>query len=303
MNQEQNQEKGAATNQGTSLEKVTNFANLADLEAFGNKIAESGLTPLKKGKEVVAAILYGKELGMEPMISVNNIFPINGKATLGIHLINALLLKAGIVTEIIRNYEPCVNFVLKGEDGKAILNDENGREIKRNPDGTLPQGTKGTPVIIREGFADEAAKDYEVKGVKITNFRTVVKMTRKVKQPDNSWKDMSVQASFSIQEAVNAGLVKDKSAWDNYPRQQTLNRALAFCGRLIGADVTLGLYETSEMADVHNIPYVIQGDKVSVIQDENNDKKGTNSNNEPNITDAVEVKHESGDKETTSENN
>lgn len=223
------------------------FKSFNELKSWGAEIVKSGLTPLKTGEAVVAAVMMGKELGLEPMISVNNIIPINGKATLGIHLINSLLLKAGIVTEIVRNYEPCVGFAMKGDDGKAML------------DG-------GKPVILRIGFADEEAKDHEVKGKNIVDYKTIVKMTRILKQEDGKFAPMSVTASFSYQESLTADLAK-KDNWSKYPKQMCLQRATAFAGRLIGADILLGMYETSELCDAHNIPYVVQEEgKVTIIE-------------------------------------
>lgn len=288
----ENQEDTKLKDSTTALQ-VGNPAQLEALKVFGNEILKSGLTPLKTGEAIVAAILFGKELGLNAMMSVNNIYPINGKATAGIHLINALLIKAGVVTKIIRDYEPCVAFAMKGEDGKATLYDENGATVTRGGDGKAPQGVKASPQISRIGFADEAPRDYEIKGTKIVNFKTVVEMTRKVKQPNNTYTDMTIQASFSWQEAVEAGL-SEKANW-KYPRVMCMNRACAFCGRQIAPDALLGLYETSELADIHNIPYSIQEDKVVII----NDKSKSTPSSETNITDVTEENTDNETKDTS----
>lgn len=226
------------------------FKSFSEMKTWGEEIVKSGLTPLKTGVAVVAAVMMGKELGLEPMISVNNIIPINGKATLGIHLINALLLKAGIVTEIIRNYEPCVAFAMKGENNEPYRGEKGDEPL----------------TILRIGFADEEAKDYEVKGKKIKDYRTVVKMTRNLKQEDGTFRLMSVTSSFSYQDAVQADLVT-KDNWSKYIKQMCLHRATAFAGRMIAADITLGMYETSEMADVAGVPYIIDTEgKVTIIE-------------------------------------
>lgn len=235
------------------------FKSFSEMKAWGDEIVKSGLTPLKSGGAVVAAVMMGKELGLEPMISVNNIIPINGKATLGIHLINALLLQAGVVTEVIRDYEPCVAFAMKGDDGKSY------------------KGEKGdqAPTVLRVGFADEEARTHEVKGKGIVDYTTVVKMTRSIKQADGTYKAMSVTSSFSYNDSVKAGL-HEKDNWAKYMKQMCLHRATAFAGRLIAADITLGMYEVSEMLDAQQIPYVIDSEgKVDII---NNDVEKPKSN-------------------------
>lgn len=230
--------------EAVAISKTYSFEGLLD---FGNKIIKSGLTPLKKAEDVVAAILLGRELGLSEMVSVNNLYSVNGKASASIHVINALLQKAGIVIEVINNYEPCVRTVMKGTDGKPELDEQNN------------------PIILREIFASEAPLEDEIKGKKIVNYKTIVKLTRQVKQPNNTYKDMTVISSFSYQDAVMAGL-HTKDNWKNYPKVMTLNRALAFGGRLIGADILLGLYETSELADAHNVNYSVNNDgKVTII--------------------------------------
>ena len=263
------------------------FKNLEEIQAFGDKIAKSGLTPLKEGKDVMAAILFGRELGLQPMVSVNNIYPINGKGTLSVHIINALLQKNGIVVEVIRNYEPCVPFALKAEEGgKAALFDSNGKEVARNADGTAPAGS--SPIVLREGFVDEVPKDHEVRGTKITNYKTVLKFTRQLKQPYGPPKDQIIESSYSISEAAQAGLT-GKDNWKNYPKAMTLNRALAFGGRLIGSDIMMGMSETTELADAYNIPYKVvdaENGKVEFTQPKKEDQK---SGNTSSISDAIVV--------------
>lgn len=256
------------TKQELAVDTFGAWKNLDEIMAFGKKVIDSGLSPLKKPQDVVAAILFGRELGMPPMVSINNIYPINGKGTLSVHMINALLQKNGVVVEVIKNYEPVVAFVLKEEGSdKAALFDKTGRPVKRLATGEAP--AESIPMVLREGFADESPKDHEVKGSRILGYRTVLKFTRKIKQPDNTWRDMIVESSYSTMEAYQANLMgnEKKENWVKYPKPMTLNRALAFGGRLVGADIMLGMYETSEMADANNMPYkIIDVDHIEVIE-------------------------------------
>lgn len=242
----------------TKESSLLDYGNPESILAFVTKIKDSGLTKLEP-KDAMVAILFGRELGMSPMISLTNIYPIQGRGTLSVHMINALLQRAGVVVEVIRDYEPCVYFGFKGDDGKILTTDS------KNEKGEV---VKGPPVILREGYADEPAREHEIKANKIVNYRTELKFTRRLKQPDGGYKEMTVRSSYSYQEALTAGLANNpkKEPWTKYPKQMCLNRALAFGGRLIASDTLLGMYETSELADVHNIDYKVEEGKVTIIE-------------------------------------
>lgn len=273
------------------------FANLQDMKTFGDEIVRTGLTPLKTGGAVVAAILFGQELGLTPMVSVNNIYPIGGKATLGVHLINSLLTKAGITMEIIRDYDPCVDFVMKAEDGKAVcLDKDTGAEMKRGEDGKSPKGS--VPVFLRQGFADEPAKDHEVKGKRVTNFKTVLKFTRLVRRLDGGFVETSVVSSFSFQEANVAGLLSNP-AWQKYPKTMTMNRAISIGGRLIADDILMGFPETTEYADVHKMNYTVEDGKFTILDNSKKDETLNTSELEP----ATEISEENADTSTNNVNN
>lgn len=282
----------------TTTNQIETLKSYDDILAWGEKIVKSQLTPLKEAKDVVVAVLFGRELGMSPMISVNNIYPINGKATLSVHLINGLLIKHGVVIENIRQYEPCIAFAMKGEDDKAVLQDENGKVIKRNGEGNIPDGVKAYPVILREGFADEPAGEFEIRGNKITNYKTVIKLTRTLRQPDGSYRETSVISSYSINEASIAELT-GKDNWKKYPKQMCHARALAFGARMIADDLMNGMYETSELADASNINYnMTEEGKVTIIKEEA--KNSINTHNTQTISEVEEVSPENSENKNTS---
>lgn len=251
----------------TKISDLVTFRDLGELREYAEEIAATKFTPLSNGADVMVAILTGQELGFAPMFSANNIYPINSRGTLGVHAINALLSKAGVIVKVLRDYEPCVQFVMKGDDNKAILVDETGKEVKRDEKGNAPSNIKTYPVPIREGFVDEEPKDYEVKGRRIINYKTIIEFTRKVKQPDGTWKESTAIGSFSYQQAVQAGLA-DKDNWKNYPKEMTYSRALSFGARRIADDVLGGMYETSEYADAKNINYSYEEGTIKIIHPE-----------------------------------
>lgn len=66
------------------VSESSNFspANLAELESFGKKMADSSFVPENmRGKpgDIIAAIMMGNEIGLAPMQALQNIAVINGK--------------------------------------------------------------------------------------------------------------------------------------------------------------------------------------------------------------------------------
>lgn len=246
------------------------FKSMEDILAFASTIVKSKLSPLKTPEDVVAAVLTGKELGIPVMASISNIYPIEGKPSIGIHLISALLLKAGIVTEILRDYEPVFNL--------AITNEKDDKTIEN--------------ILIGTCFIDEPLKEGTKRGKTVIDYKTVVRLTRKVKQPDGTYSTMSVTQSFSYKDAEIAGLL-GKANWKNHPKTMVRTRALALGSRLIADDILMGIFETSELADNSNVNYNVTEDaKITIIepqQPQNNTSKNSTSFGEE-ITEVEEVK-------------
>lgn len=74
------------------------------------------------------------------------------------------------------------------------------------------------------------------------------------------------EVSYRWSEATKAGLTT-KDNWVKMPRIMLRTRALSVGARLAAPEALLGLYETSELADVHNIPYDVTDEgEVTIIQ-------------------------------------
>jgi len=74
--------------------------------ALADQLVKSGLSPFKKKEDALIAIMYGRELGFSPIVAMQNINSISGKASIGIHLITAMLQKKGIIIEVTEDYAP-----------------------------------------------------------------------------------------------------------------------------------------------------------------------------------------------------
>jgi hypothetical protein len=297
------------------LQSLVTFSSFDDLRAYAGEVAKSKFTPLKTAGDVLAAILTGQELGFKPMFSANNIHPVNGRSTLGVHAIAKILLENGIKIELLRDYEPCLNFVMAadevGKDGKkvAYLQDTEGNEVKRDTEGKAPKGS--TPIVLRLGFADEQELPHEVKGKKVICYKTVIKLTRKLKQLDGSYEPITATDSFSTLDALQADLLK-KDNWKGYPRQMCYARALSLVAHKIADDLLGGLPETSEYADVKGIKYSVKEDGTVETEDaeavdvteRKEEKEAENESSQSTVNEGEKVDTPSEtDKEDSSTNN
>lgn len=194
----------------------------ARMLALGEVLAKSNLVPLNKAADVAVALMTGKELGLPFITSVSQIYPINGRPTLGVHIQKALLLKAGVVFEKIEDAVPLYNFV------KVV-----GDKIEQLGKGTL----------------EEQPKDSKKKQI---DTRTTYKFTREIKMPSGKWKEITAKGSFSISEATDAGLI-EKDVWVKYWRRMLDARAFTNGAREIADDIILGIYSPNELSDSYYV--------------------------------------------------
>lgn len=249
------------TSDNLAVTSFESFKSMEDMLAFGKKIAESRLSPLKTAEDVVAAMLMGKELGMGVMVSINNIYPIEGKASSGLHIIAGLLLKNGIAHEIIYDYEPVFNIAIKsGEDvdKKAIF------------------------VSVRKAPYSESLKEGEVRGKTVIDYLTTIKFRRKLKQADDTYIDMEIVSNFYYTDIPESLLTK--SNWQNYLKLMMYARCFTNGAKKIGDDVLLGLYEISELADATKTPYTMTEEGTVTILDT---KENINPKQKSNVEEAT----------------
>lgn len=240
------------------------FKSLDDMLAFGEQIAKSQLSPLKTKEDVVAALLMGRELGMGVMVSINNIYPINGRASSGIHIIAAQLLKAGISYEVLNDFEPVFKVAIKGEPTK-------------DAQGNL----KDTWITVGKRPYSETLKLNEGESRSVTPCDTLtrIKFNRVLKQPDGSFKHMTIVSSFYYSEIPKDYLegTKAKDNWKNWLSVMMYTRCFTNGAKRIGDDLITGLSETSELADAYNIPVKIEDGVATVIHTPEVKKEKNNS--------------------------
>jgi hypothetical protein len=79
---------------------------------------------------------------------------------------------------------------------------------------------------------------------------------------------VSHTSSYTIEEAKSAGLVKDGGGWVKYPARMLEWRCVAFCARIVFADIIGGVY-TPEEISTGEVEVYEDGGMIVVAEDEN----------------------------------
>lgn len=222
----------ALTNEELKTLDYADFSTPARMLALGAVLAKSALVPLKTAEDVAVALMTGKELGLPFVTSVSQIYPINGRPTLGVHVQKAILLKNKVIFEKIEDAITIYQFVKTNDEGKVILTS------------TVKEGkTIQNPIIIGKGLAKDQPKNT---AKKIIDTRTTYKFTREIKMPSGKYKEITATGSFSISEAQEADLY-DKDVWQKYWRRMLDARAFTNGAREIADDFLLGILAPNEL--------------------------------------------------------
>lgn len=268
------------------------FGNTADFMNFCTEIAGNNLSPLKAPKDIAIAILAGHALSISIPAALNHIVPINGRATLSNQLSNALLIKGGVITEILEDAQPLYpvfyydyndSFEIKRTpDGQPIIN-----EVKLMFKSDIDKLIADWKQLSEDNlFNNDKEKDANKPKVSWRPIHkgTRVRLTRSVRQLDGSYKDVVVVRDFTTamadkivnKEGDSVRITKD--SWRNYEDDMLFANAWRRCARVLGSDLTLGLYGTEEMLDTTNINYTMREDEVVILDKDNNVVKQYNAN-------------------------
>ena len=209
---------------------------------------ESKLVPFKKAGDVVIVLQAARDFKIPITFALANIHPISGKASAGVHLLSAQLLKNGIVYEIVEDYEPIYEYI--GEGSIPLTHDE----FHKNRSDYHLIGAK-TP-------KDKYHKTkLNVLRMKEIDRRTRIKFERIMPQPDGTYHKMTIYGQFSRLEGIKAGLYEQNPhTWNKYERAMIYARAFGDGSKKIGNDVLLGMKEVSTMCDTFDIPYTTDQD-------------------------------------------
>lgn len=217
-----------------SLESLVH--DLTFYEKLAPVYVKSSLCRHKNESDFIVAAVAGKELKLSLTQSINNIVSIQGNATLPVNLIKALLIRAGVVFEIIEDYVPLYPFLKTDKEGKVSKDSNNKPTIIGY--GSTSEELVGGKIYISNNIAD---------------YRTTYRF-RRVRKLGKEDVIVEIKASFTWNDAVQMQL----STKDNYTKQpKAMLKARAFSNgaREIAPDIMLGMYSDVEMYDSTNIDY------------------------------------------------
>lgn len=222
-------------------EAVMNSPEIIKLEkmrVFAQEVIKSGVSSFKREADVIVVLIRGAELGLPYGVSVNNIFPINGKTGMSVHLHKALLQNAGVYFELIEDYVPVYNYGVK----KEVVNPTTNKSESK----FVPVGTTTDKKV--EGFVVSPA---------VVDYQTTYYFEREIKMAlSGKIRTKKVTMSFRYSEAVQAGLT-EKDVWVKYTRSLMKARAFSNGSTEIASDVIQGMYSINELAMEFNKDFTI----------------------------------------------
>lgn len=270
---------------------------IAKAKVFLQSIMRSEKGGIKTVEDGLAVIMRAKDLNIPFSTSLEHVHVINGKTGIDIHIIKALLSKAGVTWgKPIKDYAPLYEYT----DGFNVFIEGNFPEntIKcRNIEEAKANSAKDSdsfyvyPVRYYQSLKDNGIyKEYNINNSfaivsngeeykkaisegkhpikKIPNkpidFVTEYELTRYINTPDGI-KKTTVVGRFSYSEALAAGMF-EKDTYKKYPKVLIAHRAFTYAARDIASDIILGSYETSELHMINNIDpdeqYIIEANVV-----------------------------------------
>lgn len=286
---------------------INNKINLFDekqvvaAEAFLKKVmrsSKSGITSIEDG---LAVLMRAQDLNLPFSTCLEHIHVINGKTGVDVHIIKALLLRAGVSWNLIKDYAPLYEYT----DGINVYNDGSFPTYavrcisKKEADEKSATDTDNEhiylyPVKFFKDFNGNVYRNYQVSDkfqiVRDTNtakqvasqgkvpiyripsqpvdYITEYEFTREL--PNN--KIMKANGKFYLSEAVAAGLL-EKDTYQKYARILVGHRAFTYGARDIASDYLFGIMETTELKIVNNLDIDEQDIiDVSEVNNINNDQ-------------------------------
>lgn len=265
---------------GNSLSSINLFDNeqLAAATAFLDKIMRSDKGGIKSVNDGLAILMRAKDLNMPFSTAIEHTHVINGKTGVDIHVIKALLLRAGVTWRCINNYSPLyeytdgINVYIDGKLPDFVkrcksVKEANEKRIADEKNGITNETVYMYPVSWYSDFSGNIYKSYNltnkfevavnrqhadsiIKSGKIPIYRianqpvdyiTKYEFTRII-----NGNTVTAIGEFTYSEAQTAKLF-EKDTYAKYPKILISHRAFTYGARDIASDVIMGCMETTEL--------------------------------------------------------
>ena len=258
---------------------LTNNDDIKKAETLLTIMMRSEKGGIKSVNDGIAILMRAQELHLPFTSSIEHIHVINGKTGIDIHIIKALLLRAGVAWECVHDYAPlyeytdgfnvynenvlpeyCVKVINAKAAETFASNDDSGKiavypvafykDLRDNA--TIYreyQLNSNFAVVVNKIQAKTALEQKKVPVYRIpavpVNYVTEYKFTRAIPIGNEFRLQMSI-GRFTYIEALSAGLF-EKDTYAKYPKVLIGHRAFTYGARDIASDVIFGCMETTEL--------------------------------------------------------
>lgn len=280
-------------NCGMSAINLFDEKQLAAAENFLTKIMRSEKGGIKTINDGLAVLMRAQDLNLPFSTCLEHIHVINGKTGVDIHIIKALLLKAGCTWRCVKDYQPLyeytdsINVYVDGSfpDYVVRCNSQQEAEEKAKADITHDK-VYVYPVKWYKDFNGNLYKDYQLNQQRfgiVTNKQQAIELSKSGKVavyrvPNNpidfiteyeitrkvGGKEVTAIGKFSYTDAVQADMFT-KDTYKKYPRILIGHRAFTYAAREIASDILFGVCETTELKIISG--QEINTDEVVSVED------------------------------------
>lgn len=254
---------------------------LANAEIFLKKMMQSDKGGIKSIADGLSVLARAQDLQLPFTTCIEHIHVINGKTGIDIHIIKALLSRAGVVWECTKDYTPQYQYT----DGNTVYNEIQlptycikCRTAKEAEEKTTDDVVGVYPVAWYTDLKGNLYNEFQIndKCVKSINKTQALKYAQEGKFPiirvaaqpvdyvteykftrykmiNGKEREVTAISHYSYTEAQSAGLF-DKDTYQKYPRILIGHRAFTLGARDIAPEALMGCQETTELKIVNGKP-------------------------------------------------
>lgn len=267
-----------AINGGINAINFFDDKQLVAAENFLTKVMRSDKGGIKSVNDGLAVLMRAQDLQLPFSTCIEHIHVINGKTGVDIHIVKALLSRAGCTWRCLKDYQPLyeytdgINVYIDGSFPEYVVRCKSQKEAEDKAKKDIASGITDDiyvyPVKWYQDFNGNMYKDYQLNtkqfGIainrqqvaeiaksgrtpvyripnKAVDFVTEYEITRRV-----NGKEITAKGRFSYSEAVQAEML-EKDTYKKYPRILIGHRAFTYAAREIASDILFGVMETTEL--------------------------------------------------------
>lgn len=256
-----------------SLDLKANYAQ--SVEILTNLVKSKKLGKITTVEGALAYYVKTKELGLPLISGIEHMFDIGDKTSLDVHLMRAMVLRAGVVHwEEVYNFAPLYKYI--DNTGKLIgvgVDTSNLPDIYELPIGNTNDELANDVKRIKDIGKTPMFKTVDIVKIEGNTFFNYATKYRFVRMLPNFDKPIIEYGEFSMAEAINAGLHTKKNGevdysntWFTYTRNKLEHRAWTFGARKIADDILFGLLEYTEALDMAKVNHTFKDGKVVVTE-------------------------------------